>query len=73
MVWAASNSVDRPPRPSDKATHLTSEGGVSDDFYDHVLQGAGGGALYVYPSTSGCYAIQVDASAYEDVIVVSAS
>jgi len=63
----------QPAAPSDKATHLTSDGGVSDDFYDHVLQGAGGGALYVYPSTSGCYAIQVDASAYEDVIVVSAS
>jgi len=63
----------QPAAPSDKATHLTSDGGVSDDFYDHVLQGAGGGALYVYPSTKGCYAIQVDASAYEDVIVVSAS
>ena len=62
-----------PAAASDKATHLTSDGGVSDDFYDHVLQGAGGGALYVYPSTRGCYAIQVDASAYEDVIVVSAS
>jgi hypothetical protein len=63
----------QPAAPSDKATHLTSDGGVSDDFYDHVLQGAGGGALYVYPSTRGCYAIQVDASTYEDVIVVSAS
>ena len=57
----------------DKATHLTSDGGVSDDFYDRALQQTGGGALYVYPSTKGCYAIQIDASAYEDVIVVSAS
>jgi len=63
----------QPATPSDKATHLTSEAGVSDDFYDHVLQAAGGGALYVYPSTTGCYAIQVDATTYEDVIVVSAS
>ena len=62
-----------PATPSDKATHLTSDGGVSDDFFDHVLLVGGGGALYVYPSTRGCYAIQVDASTYQDVIVVSAS
>src|SRR2546422_3831362 len=63
----------QPAASSDKATHLTAEGGVSDDFYDRALQQRGGGALYVYPSTKGCYAIQIDASAYEDVIVVSAS
>jgi len=63
----------QPATVSDKATHLTSDGGVSADFYDRALQQTAGGALYVYPSTKGCYAIQVDASAYEDVIVVSAS
>jgi len=58
---------------SDIAMRLTSNGGVSDVFYDRVLHGPGGDAFYVYPSTKGCYAIQVDAPTFEDVIVVSAS
>ena len=59
--------------PSDVGTLLTSDGGgVSDIFYDRVLHGSNGGAFYLYPSTKGCYAIQVDAPTFEDVIIVSA-
>lgn len=58
--------------PSDIGMPLTSAGGVSAMFYERVLHGPGGDALYVYPSTKGCYAIQVDAPTFEDVIVVRA-
>jgi hypothetical protein len=30
-------------------------------------------AFYVYPATTGCYAIQVDGPSFEDVIVISAT
>ena len=64
-------SGDRASQP-DPGVLLTSDGGVSDYFYDGAFQPAGGGALYVFPSTTGCYAIQVDAPAFEDVIVLAA-
>ena len=63
----------QPASASDKATYLTSGAGVGDFFYERVLQQSGGGALYVYPSTKGCYAIQVDAATFEDVIAVTAT
>jgi hypothetical protein len=58
---------------SDVGTLLTSDGGVSDIFYDRALHDSNGGALFVFPSTKGCYAMQVDAPTFEDVIVVSAA
>ena len=61
-----------PAAQTDRGVLLSSDGGVSDYFYDRALEPAGGGALYVYPSAKGCYAIQVDAPAFEDVIVVLA-
>jgi hypothetical protein len=42
-------------------------------FYLAVLDPGPDNALYVYPSTSGCYAIQVDAPSFEEVIVLQAS
>lgn len=62
----------QPATASDPRTRLTSSGGVTADFYDRVLRGGAGDALYVYPSTRGCYAIQVDAATFEDVIVLTA-
>lgn len=63
----------RPATTSDQGVLLSSGGGVSDTFYDQALHSAGGDAFYVYPSSTGCYAIQVDAPTFEDVIVVAAS
>ena len=62
-----------PVTASDVGPLLTSDGGVSDIFYDRVLHESNGGALYVFPSTKDCYAIQVDAPTFEDVIVVTAN
>jgi hypothetical protein len=42
-------------------------------FYLAVLDPGPDNALYVYPSTPGCYAIQVDAPSFEEVIVLQAS
>lgn len=61
-----------PAHPADPGELLESQGGASARFYDQALENEGGGALYLYPSTKGCYAIQVDASSFEDVIVVRA-
>ena len=63
----------QPATASDRATYRSSGGGVSDFFYDRVLGRTGGDAFYVYPETKGCYAIQVDAATFEDVIVVTAT
>ena len=62
----------QPATASDPPTRLTSSGGVTAVFYDRVLRGGAADALYVYPSTRGCYAIQVDAATFEDVIVLTA-
>lgn len=61
-----------PATASDPGVLLSSQGGVSAVFYDRAFEPAGGGALYVYPSTRGCYAIQVDGASFDDVIVVRA-
>jgi len=63
----------RPATTSDQGVLLSSGGGVSDSFYDQTLHPPAGDALYVYPSSNGCYAIQVDAPTFEDVVVVAAS
>lgn len=63
----------QPATALDRATYRSSGGGVSDFFYERVLQQTGGGALYVYPSTKGCYVLQADAATFEDVIVVTAT
>jgi hypothetical protein len=57
--------------PSDQG--VTSSGGVSENFYTSVIVHADADAFYVYPATSGCYAIQVDGPSFEDVIVISAT
>jgi hypothetical protein len=59
---------------NDKGQLLSSDGAASDLFYDRVLQqNSGGGAFYLYPSMPGCYGLQLDAPAFEDVIVISAT
>ncbi len=63
----------RPATTSEQGVLLASGGGVSDYFYDQALHPPGGDAFYVYPSSQGCYAIQVDAPTFEDVIVLAAS
>ncbi len=62
----------RPATTSEQGVLLASGGGVSDYFYDQALHPPGGDAFYVYPSSQGCYAIQVDAPTFEDVIVLAA-
>jgi hypothetical protein len=63
--------------PADHAeigiTLFSSGGGVSATFYKQVIDPGSDDALYVYPGTTGCYAIQADGAAFEDVIVVTAS
>jgi hypothetical protein len=48
-------------------------GSGSSAFYLAVLDPGPDNALYVYPSTPGCYAVQVDAPTFEEVIVVQAT
>jgi hypothetical protein len=61
-----------PADSSDAGVTLSSGGGVSATFYDRVIDRGTGDALYVYPATRGCYAIQVDGPSFEDVIVITA-
>jgi hypothetical protein len=60
-----------PADPSDIGVSL-STGEVTATFYERVIDPGAGDAFYVYPSTIGCYALQVDGSSFEDVVVVSA-
>ena len=41
-------------------------------FYQAIIGGTED-ALYVYPSTNGCYAIQIDGVNFQDVITITAS
>jgi hypothetical protein len=41
-------------------------------FYSSVFDDGGANAFYLYPSTRGCYAIQVDAATFREVIVLEA-
>jgi hypothetical protein len=61
-----------PASPSEVGVTKSSEGGVSATFYERVIAGGAEDAFYVYPATSGCYAIQVDGPSFEDVIVITA-
>ena len=62
-----------PADPSDRGLTLSSAGGVSATFYERMLGEGDGEGFYVYPATAGCYALQVDGSSFEDVIVLSAA
>jgi hypothetical protein len=61
--------------PADKSeigVTLSSGGGLSASFYEHVIDSGPDDAFYVYPATRGCYALQVDGASFQDVIVISA-
>ena len=62
-----------PADPMDKGVTMSSNGGVSDVFYPRVISPGPGDAFYVYPTTTGCYALQVDGPSFEEVIVISAT
>jgi hypothetical protein len=57
--------------PSD--TGVAPSGGVSETFYNRVIVHGDADAFYVYPATSGCYALQVDGPTFQEVIVVTAT
>jgi hypothetical protein len=61
-----------PADPADAGVTLSSGGGVSATFYERVIDRGSEDALYVYPATKGCYALQVDGPSFEDVIVITA-
>jgi hypothetical protein len=63
VMTFAGNSAD----PADRGTILSSGGGVTESFYPRALD-----AFYIYPHTTGCYAIQVDGPTFQDVIVLAA-
>ena len=48
-------------------------GQLSTGFYRAVVTPASGDAFYVWPATTGCYAIQVDGPTFEDVVVIRAT
>jgi hypothetical protein len=60
--------------PADRAepAETLSTSGGSWAFYRAVI-GSSDDGLYVYPSTKGCYAIQIDGSNFQDVLTISAS
>lgn len=61
-----------PADPSDVGVTLSSGGGVSATFYERMIARGDADAFSLYPSTSGCYALQVDGPSFEDVIVITA-
>jgi hypothetical protein len=67
----------KPGRPDGKAEIPPPPGGKPGSgswaFYQAVLDLGPDNALYVYPSTRGCYAIQVDAPSSSEVIVLTAT
>jgi hypothetical protein len=58
---------------SDLGVTLSSGAGVSVTFYERVIDPGPENAFFVYPSTAGCYALQVDGPSFEDVIVLAAA
>ena len=62
-----------PADHADTGVTLSSGGGVSATFYERVTDAGTGGVFYIYPATTGCYALQVDGGSFEDVIVISAA
>ena len=61
-----------PAEHSDPGVTLSSGGGITATFYEHVIDPGSEGAFYVYPATAGCYALQVDGASFDDVIVITA-
>ena len=61
-----------PADPSEIGITMSSDGGVSATFYELVIDPGSDDAFYVYPATTGCYALQVDGLSFEDVLVISA-
>jgi len=61
-----------PADHSEMGVTLSSGGGVSSTFYERVIDPGRDDAFYVYPETTGCYALQVDGPSFEDVIVIAA-
>jgi hypothetical protein len=61
-----------PADHADAGVTPESGGGISATFYERVIDPGSDDALYVYPATTGCYAIQVDGASFEDVIVITA-
>ena len=47
-------------------------GHLSTSFYRAVISRGTGDAFYIWPSTPGCYAMQVDGPTFEDVIILTA-
>jgi hypothetical protein len=62
-----SEKAEIPPSPGGDP------GSGSWAFYTTILDPGPDNALYVYPSTAGCYAIQVDAPSFSEVVVIKAS
>jgi hypothetical protein len=60
-----------PADPAEQVETLSSSSG-SWAFYQAVIGGIQD-ALYVYPSTKGCYALQVDGPNFQDVVTITAS
>jgi hypothetical protein len=51
---------------------MLSASGESWAFYQAIIGGTED-ALYLYPSTNGCYAVQIDGVTFQDVITITAS
>jgi hypothetical protein len=62
-----------PADPSDHGVTPSSDGGVTATFYQRMIARGVADAFYVYPATTGCYALQVDGPSFEEVIVISAT
>jgi hypothetical protein len=62
-----------PADPLDEGVSLSADGGVTASFYERMLVEGIADAFYVYPATTGCYALQVDGPSFEEVIVVMAA
>jgi hypothetical protein len=60
-----------PADPSDRGETLTGEA-VTRTFYERIYGPGPTSGFYVYPSTKGCYAVQVDAAEFEETIIIIA-
>ena len=57
--------------PSEAGTNPP--GHVSTSFFRAVISGGTGDGFYIWPSTTGCYALQADGPTFEVVIVLTAT
>ena len=62
-----------PADASERGLGLSSNGGVSATFYQRVISQGVADAFYLYPETTGCYALQVDGPSFEEIIVISST